>query len=141
MNDVRTLLSQCQELGAEFIPLPDGKLKVRAPRPLPETLREELRRRKGEVLTFLCAERPGSVSRPTPKNSPVRPFYDDAREDQALGILPWSCPACGEQVRLDPPVTEELPTRFWSCQSCQAWGATREGAFAPVVWVTGGSIQ
>src|SRR5262245_48691549 len=53
MSNVQTLLARCWELGAEFIPAPDGKLKVRAPAPLPEELQEELRRRKPEVLALL----------------------------------------------------------------------------------------
>lgn len=71
MIDVRLLLNRCHELGAKFIPQPDGKLKVRAPAPLPEDLREELRQRKGELLTLLT----GSPS--------------------------WSCPECQGQVRLE----------------------------------------
>jgi len=53
MSDVQTLLTLCRELGAEFIPGPDGKLKVRAPAPLPEELREQLRQRKSELLALL----------------------------------------------------------------------------------------
>jgi len=48
MSDVVILLARCRELGAEFFPLPDGKPKVRAPAPLPEELREQLRQRKPE---------------------------------------------------------------------------------------------
>jgi hypothetical protein len=53
MSDVHTLLTRCRELGAEFTPTPDGKLKVRAPAPLPEGLQEQLRQRKAEVLALL----------------------------------------------------------------------------------------
>jgi hypothetical protein len=53
MTDVQTLLARCRELGAEFIPLPDGKLKVRALVPLPEELQAQLRQYKTEVLTLL----------------------------------------------------------------------------------------
>ena len=53
MNDAATLLARCRELGATFTPLPDGKLKVQAPAPLPEELQEELRRHKAEVLALL----------------------------------------------------------------------------------------
>ncbi len=55
MSDVQTLLARCRELGAEFTPSPDGKLKVKAPAPLPEELRQELKRRKCEVLALLEA--------------------------------------------------------------------------------------
>lgn len=53
MTDVQTLLTRCRELGAEFIPQPDGKLKVRAPAPLPEPLRAALKQHKAEVLALL----------------------------------------------------------------------------------------
>lgn len=53
MTDVQTLLTRCRELGAEFFPLPDGKLKIRAPAPLPEELQAALRERKSELLTLL----------------------------------------------------------------------------------------
>lgn len=56
MSDAQTLLARCQELGATLTPGHDGKLKVRAPAPLPEELREELRRRKAEVLALLGAQ-------------------------------------------------------------------------------------
>jgi hypothetical protein len=58
VSDVRTLLSQCQALGAEFSPQPDGRWKVKAPAPLPEELREQLRQHKAEVLALLVAEQP-----------------------------------------------------------------------------------
>lgn len=143
MKDVRILLSRCRELGAEFIPQPDGKLTVRAPHPLPDFLRDELKRHKGEVLALLKAQRAGSVDRPErrPETTPSRPFFDDAREDQSPGVLPWGCPCCGSQVRLDPPRQEELPSRFWTCPSCSAWGATRAGAHAPVTWIKTRTVQ
>ena len=53
MSDVLPLLARCRELGATLTPAPNGKLKVRAPAPLPEALREELKRRKVEVLALL----------------------------------------------------------------------------------------
>lgn len=53
MSDVQTLLNRCQDLGVTLTPTPDGKLKVKAPAPLPEALREQLRQRKAEVLALL----------------------------------------------------------------------------------------
>jgi TubC N-terminal docking domain len=53
VNDVHSLLARCRELGAEFTPTPDGKIKVRAPAPLPDELRQELKQRKSEILTLL----------------------------------------------------------------------------------------
>lgn len=139
MKNVQTLLSRCRELGAELTPTPHGTLKVRAPRPLPDSLRDELKRHKGEVIELLKAQRPASVDRP--ETSPARPFFDDAREDQAPGVSPWSCPACGSQVKLDPPILAELPTQFWTCSGCAAWGAARPGAQAPVSWITTRTVQ
>lgn len=110
MSDVQALLARCQELGATLAPGPDGKLKIRAPAPLPEELREALRQRKAEVLALL--------------------------RQQTL----FPCPACGGAIRLEP-LDEHLPTRFWTCLSCGTWGATRDGAAYPVVWVSGGPVQ
>ncbi len=53
VSDVQVLLNRCRELGAEFIPQPDGKLKIRAPAPLPDDLRAILKQRKEEVLALL----------------------------------------------------------------------------------------
>lgn len=53
MSDLQTLLARCRELGAEFFPGPDGTLKVKAPTPLPDALREEVKRRKQEILALL----------------------------------------------------------------------------------------
>ncbi len=52
-GDVRSLLAWCSELGVELAPGADGKLKVKAPAPLPADLREELKKRKAEILSFL----------------------------------------------------------------------------------------
>jgi hypothetical protein len=58
MSTVQTLLTRCRELGAELTPTPHGTLKVKAPAPLPDALREELKQRKAEVLTLLTSNRP-----------------------------------------------------------------------------------
>jgi hypothetical protein len=55
MNDVLSLLARCWELGAELTPTEKGTLKVSSPTPLPEALREELKRHKPEVLRLLAA--------------------------------------------------------------------------------------
>lgn len=52
----------------------------------------------------------------------------------------FPCPACGGQIHLDPP-DEHLPTRFWTCTGCGAWGVTRDGAVHPVVWVGSRAVQ
>src|SRR5262245_27659084 len=66
MSDVRALLTRCRELGAEFLPSPDGKLKVRAPAPLPKELQEQLRQCKAEIIALLKTQTPARafLSRP-----------------------------------------------------------------------------
>ena len=102
------LLTDLQHQGFTLIPLPEGKLAVKPAEKLTDPLRETLRRYKGEILTALTQPQP----------SPA-----------------WPCPACGGPVRLDPQ-DENLPTRFWTCPACSTWGATREGAIYPGVWVS-----
>ena len=55
MSDVQTLLACCQELGATLTPGVGGKLKVKAPAPLPADLQEKLKERKPEILRILEA--------------------------------------------------------------------------------------
>lgn len=73
MNNVEMLLLRCRELGAEFTPAPEGKLKVKAPAPLPEDLRDALKQRKAEVLALL--------SRPyiNDRGELIIPFSSDPR--------------------------------------------------------------
>src|SRR5262249_38481777 len=53
---------------------------------------------------------------------------------------PFPCPACNGEIRLEPP-DECLPTRFWTCTSCDTWGATQDGATRPAVWVSSAAVQ
>ena len=57
MSHVEMLLARCRELGAALIPQLDGKLKIRALVPIPDTLRNELKQRKAEVITLLISNR------------------------------------------------------------------------------------
>jgi hypothetical protein len=116
MNDIATLLARCRELGAELAPTPDGKLKVRAPAPLPEDLRAALKQRRTEVLALMAA---AVESRPT-ETQPASPF---------------PCPQCGGCIQL-APLDEHAPARFWTCSGCGVWGATRDGTTHPIVWVS-----
>ena len=104
-------LSDLQRQGFTLIPLPKGKLAVKPAERLTDPLREHIRQRKAEVLALL-------TSTPT-----------------------WPCPQCGGQVRLDSPDATILPTRFWTCTACSAWGATRDGAPYPVVWISTRTVQ
>jgi len=44
--DIQTLLEHCSQLGATITPTERGTLKIRASSPLPDDLREELKRHK-----------------------------------------------------------------------------------------------
>jgi hypothetical protein len=111
MNDAHALLSRCQALGAELFPTQDGKLKIRAPEPLPDSLQEELRAHKPEILRLLAV------------------------------AASFSCPSCGGVVTLEQPDPSILPTRLWQCSGCSTWGAARDGAAYPVVWVSSATRQ
>jgi len=63
------LLTDLQRQGINLRPLPDGKLEVRPASRLTEPLREELRRRKGEVLRLL-----------TPQSASPRPYLNQRGE-------------------------------------------------------------
>lgn len=100
MNDVQTLLAKCRELGAEFTSTPDGKLKVRAPAPLPETLQAELKQHKAEVLALLSQ-----------------------RQEPAS----WPCPHCGRTAEIEavePRQLDGVLLTYWNCQRCQVWAVT-----------------
>ena len=111
MSDVQTLLARCQELGATLAPGPDGKLKVRAPAPLPEELREELRQRKAEVLTLLTQQQ----------------------------ASPWPCRHCGRPAEIEavePSRDGQRTVTFWCCKPCQTWAVTPDTIRQPPVWVS-----
>jgi hypothetical protein len=79
MSDVQSLLSRCRELGAVLLPAAEGRLKIRAPAPLPVELREELKQRKAEIIALLS--QPSSVP-------PGQPYIDNGGEL----IIPHDCP-------------------------------------------------
>ena len=53
MSRVEDLLTRCRELGANLIPTQEGKLRVTAPAPLLDELREALRMNKQAILATL----------------------------------------------------------------------------------------
>jgi hypothetical protein len=111
MRDVQTLLVRCRELGAEFIPGSGGNLKVRAPAPLPEELREQLRQRKAEVLALLTQQQPDA----------------------------WLCPHCGRKAEIEAVEPSRDGTRmltFWCCLPCGVWAVTPSTLREPPVWVS-----
>lgn len=67
------------------------------------------------------------------------PEVEGQRTGEALSP-PWPCPKCDGQVILDL-TTDCMPTRFWHCETCRTWGATREGVSAPAVWVSSGVLH
>src|SRR5215813_10735979 len=141
MSGVLALMTRCRELGAEFFPSPDGKLKVKAPAPLPDELRTELRRHKAEVIAALaayqtpicacgcrkdvwqvnrgtcwarwvCRQCQDKVTMPTRHRCDPSLLLDKRCRGQQSTI--WSCPQCTYAVRFEPS-DEQLPTRFWQC--------------------------
>src|SRR4249920_183408 len=112
MSAAVKLLEQCRVQGISRRPGDGFKLKVSPPpEQLPAALREALKCHKADVLALL-------------RQSPA-----------------WPCLACGGSVRLEPVPGEEATTRFWTYSKCSAWGATREGAACPVVWVSRNTVQ
>lgn len=95
MSDVQTLLARCRELGAELTPTPHGTLKVKAFAPLPDTLKEELKQHKTEVLALL---RSSSTSPLTLRcrhcESEARPDGGTLSQDQTNYIQLWRCLSC-----------------------------------------------
>jgi hypothetical protein len=108
MSDVTTLLSRCRALGAEFTPTPDGKLKVTAPAPLPDELREQLRQRKAEVLALLS---------PSPWPCP-------------------HCGKAATIEAVEPSRDGSRMLTFWTCAPCQVWAVTPGTLREPPVWVS-----
>jgi hypothetical protein len=51
--EICSLLIRCREHEAELTATPEGKLRIQAPAPLPDALRDELKQRKTEVLALL----------------------------------------------------------------------------------------
>src|SRR5881396_1279336 len=109
--DATELLTCLVSQGFNLVPLPGDKLEVRPASKLTDDLRQALRQHKAELLALLTQQ-------PTP----------------------WTCPHCGGQVQLEPAEEEHAPTRFWACPACGTWGATREGAPRPTVWVSPGGV-
>lgn len=87
MSDVQTLLTRCQQLGAELIPTPHGTLKVKSAAPLPEALREALKQRKGEVLAFLNEQGQTRAFLPRPLGQEDNPDVWDAWTPFMLWLL------------------------------------------------------
>jgi rubrerythrin len=104
-----------------------------------------------ELLTSLAAQGFQMVPLGADKLGvrPASKLTDELREAlkqkkaEVLALLSfpaWPCPSCGSQVRLEAQ-DQYAPTRFWTCTTCPTWGATREGAVAPAVWVTNSPMQ
>ena len=103
---VQEVLSRCRELGVILAPGPQGKLRVSPPGVLSEELREELKRRKAEVLALLrlwpcerCGE-PAELEAVEPRND--------------AGV--W--------------------LTYWHCLPCQTWAVTPSTVREPPVWVS-----
>jgi hypothetical protein len=111
MSDVQILLARCHALGAELTPTPHGTLKVKAPAPLPEELRQELKQRKAEVLALLIGGQ----------------------------LPPWSCSSCSQPLTIDDVCCSsdgERMLTIWRCDPCGVAGVTPDAIRTPpAVWV------
>ena len=161
------LLTDLHRQGISLTALPGGFLEVRPSRNLTPELRKELKQRKAEVLAALAASQAPTcscghnkdvwqvnrgtcwaqwvccvcqdkVAMPTVHLCDSALLLDERCKGQQSNV--WSCPQCSYAIRLEPP-DEHAPTRFWKCTHCKAWGATREGAPYPTVWVGTGTMQ
>ena len=124
MNDVQTLLSRCRELGAEFTPTAEGKLKVWAPAPLPEELQAELRRRKAEVVAALTASqtpscRCGSTTDVWQVNRDTCWAQWVCRQCQGKVAMPTRH-LCNPSLPLSAPCNGREPQKVegWLCRQC-----------------------
>jgi len=95
LTTVHTVLARCRDLGVTIIPTERGTLKVQAEAPLPEDLRNTLKRHKQDILAEVTRR--------------VAVFRNQAevfiREGRALPILTLSehqgrkgCISCGSSV-------------------------------------------
>jgi ribosomal protein L37AE/L43A len=94
------------------------------------------------------ALRPGEGGKlkvsPPPERLPAEIVAELKRHKAAVLALlqsPFPCPGCGAAPRLEPAVPEELPARIWTCARCDTWGATRDGAAYPTVWIGSATEQ
>mgnify|MGYP003394553837 CR=1 FL=1 len=114
MSDVQALLARCRELGAELTPTPHGTLKVKAPAPLPDSLRDELKQRKAEILALLTSQIPAATDRPDPTPGPAFEtviFWPDSRKiDPANPPAPY----LNERGELIVPFECAPRFRWWS---------------------------
>ena len=89
--EVQSLLSRCRELGIRLSPTADGQLKVRAPGPLPDALRSELKRRKAEVLSSLNNQETAFLGQhvPSPALDVFPDWYGLLVKSSVLGMSVW----------------------------------------------------
>ena len=83
--NAEAILKQARAQGATFQVLEQGRLKVQAPSPLPESLMEEVRQHKADILALLA---------------PSNPVHD---EDTAR-LLAWASQAAEAGLTLPEPV-------------------------------------
>ena len=102
------LLAKCRELGVVLVPGAEGKLRIAPPGRLPEELREELKRRKAEVLALLSQQ-----SWPCPH-----------------------CGAPAEIEAVEPSLDGTRMLTYWHCEPCHTWAVTPDTIRQPPVWVS-----
>jgi hypothetical protein len=105
------LLTGLQREGFRLTALPGEKLEVRPASRLTNALREELKRRKTEVLTLLTQQQRS----------------------------PWLCEHCGNPAEIEavePSLDNTRMLTYWQCESCQIWGVTPNTLRDLPVWVS-----
>lgn len=103
------LISICRDRGIKLVPGEGGRLRVSPPpERLPEDLREELRRRKAELLAVLQAP-----------SWPCSLCGNQAEVEEVMSS----------------PDGQRILT-LWHCETCQAWGCTPDALRQPPVWVS-----
>ena len=104
------LLTGLQREGFRLTALPGEKLEVRPASRLTNALREELKRRKTEVLTLLTQQQPS----------------------------PWLCEHCGNPAEIEavePSLDNTRMLTYWRCEPCQVWAVTPDASRQPPLWI------
>jgi len=83
------LLEEVRQMGGNFVPLPGGRLKVRASAPLPEAMLDRLRAAKDELIRALSKTQQSLGSAADPVNEEWKAYFDErAAMRQFCGGIP-----------------------------------------------------
>ena len=107
------VLRQARAMGATFQVLESGRLKVRAPAPLPASLMEGLRQHKDGILALLAGE--------VPADAPAGSMESDG----TASLLVWAAQAAEKGLVLPEPV-QFLETPLRPCTTADVGRYCRE---------------